>query len=195
MKSHLDNFLKDFSSSIVKADKREPQYVSRTGKQYQKGIGPHTEDLTVDLTLQEFPNHWDGMIQRFIPYPENKRWKCDLLIDTPDGKLFIEIKMMRLYGDNGKTNDNITMHILSPYPKQRSALTDISKLKESGFDGSKAIVIYGYDYDDYPLLDMMECFEKLGAEDLEIPSMVYDFENLVHPIHSKGQVFGWMINE
>ena len=195
MKSYLHDFLKDFASSIVEADKKEPQYVSTRGNEYQKGIGPHTEDKTVDLTLQEFPKQWNGMIERFIPYPENKRWKCDLCINSPEGKLFIEVKMMRLFGDNGKPNDNITSHILSPYPQRRSALTDINKLKESGFDGKKAIVIYGYDYDDYPLIEMMRCFEKLGGEDLDIPSMVYNFENLVHPIHSKGQVYGWMINE
>ena len=75
--------------------------------------------------------------------------------------------MMRLFGDNGKTNDNITMHILSPYTQQRSALTDIYKLQESGFDGDKAIMIYGYDYDDYPMLMMLECFEALGGHPAE----------------------------
>ena len=195
MNNYLENFLKDFASSIVIADKREPQYISRNGKEYQKGIGPHTEDKTVELTINEFPNTWDGMIERFIPFPENKRWKCDLCINTPEGKLFIEIKMMRLFGDNGKTNDNITMHILSPYPQHRSALTDIKKLKESGFDGRKAIVIYGYDYDDYPLKDMMKCFENLAGKDLEERNTVFDFSNLIHPIHQKGQIYGWMINE
>jgi hypothetical protein len=28
----------------------------------------------------------------------------------------IEVKMLRLMGDNGKLNDNMVMHILSPYP-------------------------------------------------------------------------------
>ena len=27
-----------------------------------------------------------------------------------------EVKMLRLMGDNGKPNDNMLMHILSPYP-------------------------------------------------------------------------------
>jgi hypothetical protein len=48
-------------------------------------------------------------------------------------------------GDNGKPNDNMLMHILSPYPSHRSALTDCQKLAASGFSGSLAILIYGYD--------------------------------------------------
>ena len=40
--------------------------------------------------------------------------------------------MMRLMGDNGKPNDNILTHILSPYPAQRSAITDCRKLAASG---------------------------------------------------------------
>ena len=195
MKNYLADFFEYFSKSIVIADNKRPQKISRTGKTYQHGIGPHTEDETVDLTLQELPKKWDGLWKRFIPYPNNKRSKCDLSIETEEGKLFIEIKMMRLFGDNGKTSDNITMHILSPYPQQRSALTDIEKLKVSGFDGQKAIVIYGYDYDEYPIVRMMDCFEKLAQDDFDLPRVRFEFEGLVHPIHEKGEIFGWMIND
>jgi len=119
--------------------------------------------------------------------------KCDLCIHTPSGDIFIEVKMMRLLGNNGKTNDNITMHILSPYPQQRSALTDIQKLRDSGFSGEKAIVIYGYDYDDYPMSLMMDCFENLAGENLLTPRHISYFDGLVHPIHTRGEVHGWMI--
>jgi hypothetical protein len=54
-------------------------------------------------------------------------------------------------GDNGKPNDNMLMHILSPYPKHRSALTDCQKLVGSGFEEAYALLIYGYDYDDWPM--------------------------------------------
>lgn len=36
--------------------------------------------------------------------------------------------MLRLFGDNAKLNDNMLMHLLSPYPAHRSALTDCEKL-------------------------------------------------------------------
>ena len=94
-----------------------------------------------------------------------------------------------------KTSDNITMHILSPYPQQRSALTDTEKLKDSSFDGQKAIVIYGYYYDEYPIIKMMDRFEKLAQDDFNLPRIRFELEGLVHPIHQKGEIFGWMINE
>jgi hypothetical protein len=48
--------------------------------------------------------------------------KCDWKWTTPSNEVFmIEAKMMRLMGDNGKPNNNILTHILSPYPQQRSA--------------------------------------------------------------------------
>ena len=49
-------------------------------------------------------------------------------------------------GDNGKPNDNMLMHVLSPYPNDRSALTDCVKLVESGLNGLKAVLVYGFDY-------------------------------------------------
>ena len=193
MENYLKEFIRNFSSSIEIADKRKPQKISRTGTIYKHGIGPHTEDETVDLVLKEFPISMQAMIKRSIPYPNNKRNKCDLLINSPEGKLFVEIKMLRMFGDNGKPNDNMIMHILSPYPQQRSALTDIKKLNESRFDGYKAIMIYGYDYDNFPTLDMIECFENLAKDKLQYPRINFNFKGLIHSIHKNGNVYAWML--
>jgi hypothetical protein len=70
--------------------------------------------------------------------------------------------MLRLMGDNGKPNDNMLTHILSPYPSHRSALTDCQKLAASGFSGSLAVLIYGYDYDALPMEPAVEAFEQLA---------------------------------
>lgn len=71
--------------------------------------------------------------------------------------------MLRIMGDNGKPNDNMLMHILSPYPNDRSALTDCRKLVESNLDGRNAIVIYGFDYPGLPMDPAIEAFEVLAA--------------------------------
>jgi hypothetical protein len=71
--------------------------------------------------------------------------------------------MLRLMGDNGKPNDNMLMHILSPYPSHRSALTDCQKLAASSFSGSLSVLIYGYDYDALPMEPAVEAFEQLAA--------------------------------
>lgn len=191
---YLNEFLSNFAEGIRIADLRRPQKISQTGRAYREGIGPFTEDETVDLVLEELSDDWHGCkFERFVAYPSLPQSKCDLCIVTPIGKLFIEVKMMRLFGDNGKPNDNMIMHILSPYPQQRSALTDIQKLQKSGFDGDKAILIYGYDYDDYPMALLMNCFEKLAGSRLETPRFSHKFHGLVHPVHGRGEVCGWIL--
>ena len=72
--------------------------------------------------------------------------------------------MLRLLGDNGKLNDNMLMHVLSPYLAHRSALTDCEKLVRSGMPGRKAIVIFGFDYDDWPMDPAIEAFETLASQ-------------------------------
>lgn len=191
---YFDQFLQEFANSLQIADSRKPQKTSNRGTVYQNGIGSFTEDETVDLVLAEFPNNWENcQFHRSVSYPHNKRSKCDLLISTPDYDLYVEIKLMRILGNNAKLNDNITMHILSPYPKHRSALTDVSKLNNSGFEGKKAIAIFGYDPDDYPMIEMMHCFEKLAEDSLIKPPIIYDFTGLVHPVHQQGKIYGWLL--
>jgi hypothetical protein len=85
------------------------------------------------------------------------------------------------------------MRFSSPYPQRRGALTDIQKLRDSGLDGGKAIVIYGYDYDDYPMSLMMDCFENLAGENLQTQRHISILEGLIHPIHSRGEVHGWLV--
>jgi hypothetical protein len=50
--------------------------------------------------------------------------------------------MLRLMGDNGKPNDNMLMHILSPYPAHRSAVTDCAKLVRSWGSLSRSISVF-----------------------------------------------------
>ena len=102
--------------------------------------------------------------------------------------------MMRIMGDNNKANDNIFMHIFSPYEKQNSALTDGLKLLKSGFDGEKSIIIYGYDYDDFPIEKTISLFEKTTKDFFNISERYSaSFEKLVHPVHTRGSVYGWTI--
>ena len=141
---------RDFATGLMLAEARNPRWGA-----YQPGIGPHTEVQTVALVLaelrREHPARY-GAVQAGVPYPNSRRQKCDLLISPSGGRSWaVEVKMLRLMGDNGKPNDNMLMHILSPYPSHRSALTDCQKLAASGFSGSLAVLIYGYDYDALPM--------------------------------------------
>ena len=130
-----------------------------------------------------------------VPYPDVPRQKCDLCIGQKScWEWAIEIKMLRFLGDNGKLNDNILMHILSPYPAHRSALTDCSKLVNSPLGERKAILIYGFEHEKWPLAPAIDAFERLARAQVQLgPRHVAGFGNLVHPIHAKGRLFVWEI--
>ena len=94
-------------------------------------------------------------------------------------------------GDNGKSNVSMLMHILSPYPANRSVLTDCAKLAHSEFRCPSAIVIYGYDYDDWLMELAIAAFERL-AGDLIMERTSAEFSGLIHPVHQRGAVYGWL---
>ena len=104
--------------------------------------------------------------------------------------------MLRLRGDNGKPNDNMLMHILSPYAEHRSALTDIDKLRSSGFTCDKAVLIYGYDDAEFPTSTAIDAFETLArSRCLLSEQRRASVRNLVHPVHASGEVMAWQIME
>jgi hypothetical protein len=174
----LATLVADFACGIALADRRRPQArKSRTGAIFQPGIGPHSEAETVRLVMAELrtlsPDRY-GAYTLGVPYPEAPRQQCDLCLGTgPEWAWAIEVKMLRFLGDNGKLNDNILMHILSPYAEHRSALTDCDKLRSSGPHGRRAILIYGFDYDDWPLDPPIQAFEILARAPSPCPSSRY----------------------
>ena len=189
--------ISDFALSMKKIDSTRPVYVSQRKNKnvYKPGIGPHTETATINLVVNELKkDKFYTKIEREIKYP-NSRKSCDLKFNINNKILFSEVKMMRIMGDNNKANDNIFMHIFSPYEKQNSALTDGLKLLKSGFDGEKSIIIYGYDYDDFPIEKTISLFEKTTKDFFNISERYSaSFEKLVHPVHTRGSVYGWLIN-
>ena len=168
MRSELQQLIEDIGRAIGQIDSRRPQAANaRTGAPYQPGIGPHPETKAVSLILTELamvaPERYQGRLHTGISYPGGSRQKCDVCVGSAPGwDWALEIKMLRLMGDNGKPNDNMLMHILSPYPADRSALTDCSKLATSGLPGRKAVVIYGFDYPGIQMDPAIEAFETLA---------------------------------
>jgi hypothetical protein len=192
----LARLVEDFAVAFRQADGRGPQAAgSRTGRSYQPGIGPHTEDQTLRLVVDELVRLDVAYMPRSfsVPYPGAPRQRCDWCLGSPPGwDWAIEAKLLRLFGDNGKLNDNMVMHILSPYPAHHSALTDCGKLAASGLPGRKAIVIFGYDYDGWAMDPAIEAFETLAAGQVLLGARhVAAYDHLVHPVHQRGRVFAW----
>ena len=200
-KGHVElaELIQDIGTAIKRIDGRRLQAANvRTGVLYQPGIGPHPETRAVNLIVSELLQlsaaRYQERLYVGVPYPVGRQ-KCDLCIGvSPNWEWAAEIKMLRLMGDNGKPNDNMLMHILSPYPTDRSALTDCRKLIESGLPGRKAVVIYGFDYPELPMEPAIEAFEVLARRWVALSARaVSAYQDLVHPVHRAGRVFGWEI--
>jgi len=197
----LATIVDDFAVCIKRADARQPQAVNiRSKEPFQAGIGPHSESQVVKLVTDEMvlyhPALYKDSIVTSVPYPEFPRQKCDFCIGSASSwEWAVEVKMLRFLGDNGKLNDNILMHIFSPYPEHRSALTDCTKLSGSQLGLSKAVLIYGYEHDDWPLGPAIEAFEILANAKVGLsPRCEAEFDGLIHPIHARGRIFGWRLS-
>lgn len=99
--------VEDFARAIESVDARAPQAVNaRTGAPYRPGIGPHTESATVTLVMDELASKVPELYSRFsmsVPYPKIARQRCDLCLgEDGDWWWAIEVKMLRLLGDNAK---------------------------------------------------------------------------------------------
>lgn len=182
----------DFAAALVAIDAERPVW-----KTYQPGVGLHQETEVVRLVaarlatldLARYSPHRLG-----APYPSSPRQKCDWVIRDPSLGA-IEVNMLRLMGYNGKLNDNMLMHILSPYPAHRSALTDCSKLIASGFDCDIFLLIYGFDYPKWPMDQAVEAFESLARRTVQLDSREEaSARDLTHPVHQSARGFCWRVS-
>ena len=193
----LATFVSDFAKALEMADASCPPATNvRSKKEFLAGIGPHAEasalKLIAEILARRFPDRY-GAFSLGVGYPSSPRKKCDLCYgNAPAWEWSMEVKLARLLGDNGKPNDNILMHILSPYPEHRSAVTDCAKLLASGLSGRKAILIYGFDHQEWSLDPAIDAFERLASLHVQMSQKcVAEFAGLVHPVHARGRVFGW----
>lgn len=189
-----------FAAALSAADARSPVALNaRTKVPYQPGIGPHPESSAVRLMVEELtaldPEVYTGS-GLGVAYPEAPRQKCDWCIGPrADGWAWaIEVKLLRFLGDNGGPNDNMLMHVLSPYPQHRSAVTDCDKLRSAALGDRSAVLIYGFDSADWPLTPAIDAFEIVARSRGPVgPRHEAQFSGLVHPVHRSGSVFVWEV--
>lgn len=189
----LSQIAEAFAGAIRTVDARCDPYVTRTGREYQPGIGPYPENKAVKLILAEFSVTGLGPCGQFVSYPSAPRQKCDVWVGDPH-EWVIEVKMGRFRGDNGKPDDTGIKDLISPFPTDRSALTDASKLARSGFLASKAILVYGFDDGERPLDDALDALETLLRSHVTAGGRVEAaFHGLRHPVFASGRVAAWQI--
>lgn len=129
------------------------------------------------------------------PYPGSKE-TCDFVLtskgfDVKFGEFewAIEIKYLRLVGNNGNNNDYVLQKSISPFLKDRSLVHDIEKLKNATFGKRKAVIFYGFDYNEKSVENAKiisnKITESLGISDhyVELPSSIDEsFHSDIIPI-------------
>jgi hypothetical protein len=194
----LGQIVRDFALGMEAADHRSPQATSHrdTTRLYRPGIGPFGEDTAVALAVVEMEaanaHAYTSVGKRRYP---GSSYVCDLALGAlPDWA--IEVKLARLGRDNGTYEDAAIKKILSPYPEDRSAVTDCAKLARSGFAGRRAILIYGFEDPYRPLQWLIEAFEAVASRTAVLGSREEaPLRELVHPVFAAGCVYAWEVLE
>lgn len=173
-------------------DHKQPQK-----KPYQPGIGPFTEAETVELVVKELASLYPERYQKhaFQVSYFRTRQKCDICFGlVPTWEWAIEVKMLRFFGDNGKPADAAITHLLSPYSSDYSAVSDCEKIVQSGLNGRKVILIYGFDFEERPLDPAIEAFEAIAQLKVHLSTRLSSsFQGLIHPVLTRGRVFAWEV--
>lgn len=190
----LNEIATTIATSIENVDARCPPYVTRTGRQYQLGIGPYPENKAMALVIADLNATNVVPCGQFIAYPAAPRQKCDAWLGDPP-EWVLEIKMGRFRGDNGKPDDTGIKDLISPFRHDRSALTDALKLSESGFPQRKAILVYGFDDAERPLAEALNALEILMRAQVTTSDRAEAaFGQLRHPVFRSGRVATWEIH-
>ena len=143
---------------VIDRETNEQNHNQRNKRPYVKGVATLREPQLTKEIVSSWSSKYKGeltVIDDEISYPDKKAEKCDLVLtdakkDIPFGKFewAIEMKYLRLVGNNGNNNDYVMQKAISPFLKDRSLIHDIEKLNNATFGERKAIIFYGFDYDD-----------------------------------------------
>jgi hypothetical protein len=115
----LSSVVLDFAAGLEAADALRPEWVSRSGRAYSAGIGPHAEVRTVELVVDQMRASQGRRYGAIGPvdYPQS-RLKCDLGIGNPL-EWAIEVKMARAL----ETTASSTTRGLRIYSRRTPATT------------------------------------------------------------------------
>jgi hypothetical protein len=195
----LERLVTDFAKAMKQVDSRGPRARSPSGRDYQPGIGPFTEPQALKLVTTELqerlPGQYRGQLHLEVPYSDGSNRHCDLCIGEGEPwDWAIETKMLRMRRDNGDVSPHNVTHFLSPYPQQRSALSDFQKLAESELGQRRAMLLFGYDYPGFPANLMIDALDLLASQVTALGARVEaTCAHLIHPVHQSGVVVAWEI--
>ena len=181
----LEKLASDFADALKSVDTENVAH-----KTFSPGIGPYGEADAVRAALSKLqaaePLVYSGAVIKREP---------DLLIP---GKWAIEFKILRPFGDNGRSAEHWSENVLHPYAGNTSSLSDCLKLICSDRNERKAVVIFGYEHTppQLPLDTAIQGFELLALQVIGV-HLTHRVEELrcglIHPVHQQLRVFAYEI--
>lgn len=126
-------------------------------EKHLSGLPCMTENQVADefvaWWVKTYPNEFLTISdsEREMALPENARAKRFLVFTSKSfsgskPEWAIELKCIRLIGENGKNIDFGLKKFYSPYPKDNSLIHEIERLKGSTIATRKAVIGYGWNY-------------------------------------------------
>ncbi len=188
----LGQFVADFATGIECADALRPKH----GK-YAEGLGPHPEPRFIKLVMAQLVARWPERYVEHVTevtYPDGQA-QCDICLPGDNNWAWaIEAKAVRALHNNGNPAPDTFKQLLSPYPEDRSAVTD--SIKVLGFTDAvgHAVLLWGFDYPERPLAPLIDVYEYMLHQRVRVVERVeYPFSGLIHPHHQRGMVLGWSV--
>ena len=172
-------------------DSTEIQNHNRRNKRpYLKGVATLFEPQFTKELVRCWNEYYPGELAHIHdehPYHGSKE-TCDFVLTSKGFEVefgnfewAIEIKYLRLVGNNGNNNDYVLQKSISPFLKDRSLVHDIEKLKNATFSKRRAVIFYGFDYNEKSV-ENAETISKKITESLgnsnryvELPENIDDF--------------------
>lgn len=185
----LDQIVSDFAEALRCVDAKSP-----VCKEFLPGIGPFGEREAVQLAFQEMLSARGGTYGTARP---EKLPGCNSATDIVIGTDWaLEIKVARPYGNNGLLAEHWITNLLYPYKGNYSLLGDGMKLRDSGFPGKKALIVYGFEHPtpETDVATAINAFELIANQIIGLSlskRIERRVEGLVHPVHSRLIVAGW----
>lgn len=180
----LDRVVTDVADALAAIDSSRVPF-----RQFAPGVGPYGEPQVVRLVAEHLRR-----LEAYAGGVQVKR-KPDLLVN---GHWALEFKIVRPFGDNGKSAENWSVNLLHPYEGNVSSLGDCLKLRALECVERKAVVVIGYEHtppkvDLAPLLKSFELVAA-GVLDIALGSRVEARRSgLAHNVHQQLLVAAWEV--
>ena len=181
----MKKLVEDFAEALRWIDESRIPY-----RHYQPGVGPYGEPQLVKKSLtflkERYPERYSAAKTRRNP---------DLFIPN---QWALEFKIVRPFGDNDREAEHWSQNLLHPYAGNVSSLGDIISLMALEGSERKGIIVIAYEHDP-PKIDLnllVNCFEKLAVDALDLPlgeRYISILKSLVHPVHQQAKVYGWEV--